>query len=134
MSVVVKKIMQGMAASIHAIGTKNDCPVLAFLGVLAEQNEREYSKIWALLERTINHGVPRNTEKCRVLKDTELFEFKTGGGVRIIAFWDAKRMIICTHGFMKKSQKTPKPEIEKAETGRKAYFTTKAAGKLVYEE
>jgi phage-related protein len=33
--------------------------------------------------------------------------------------------VVATHGFIKKSQKTPKAEIEKAEMIRKQYFKEK---------
>jgi phage-related protein len=35
-------------------------------------------------------------------------------------FYESKRQIIFTHGFVKKEQKTPKGEIEKAISIRKA--------------
>ena len=35
---------------------------------------------------------------------------------RLLAFWDKSddknTLVICTHGFIKKSQKTPRPEIK----------------------
>jgi phage-related protein len=31
-------------------------------------------------------------------------------------------MVVCTHGILKKTQKTPKKEIEKAERIRKQYL------------
>lgn len=37
---------------------------------------------------------------------------------RLLAFWDKRdnknTLVICTHGFIKKTQKVPKKEIEKA--------------------
>lgn len=38
---------------------------------------------------------------------------------------DTETFIIATHGIMKKSQKTPAKEIEKAEAIRKEYFKNK---------
>jgi phage-related protein len=44
---------------------------------------------------------------------------------RILAFWDSSEEkitnIICTHGFNKKSNKTPKQEIKKAEAIKNNY-------------
>lgn len=50
-----------------------------------------------------------------------------GIAYRLLAFWDTREnaLIITTHGFIKKSQKTPKSEIEKAERKRKEYFSRK---------
>ncbi len=43
---------------------------------------------------------------------------------RLFAFWDTRSgtLVIVTHGIEKKTQKTPKREIEKAEEFRKRYF------------
>ena len=46
---------------------------------------------------------------------------------RLFAFWDtsSSSIVIATHGFIKKTQKTPKKEIARAEEIRKQYFDTK---------
>ncbi|KAA3168335.1 type II toxin-antitoxin system RelE/ParE family toxin, partial [Akkermansia sp. BIOML-A61] len=48
---------------------------------------------------------------------------------RLLAFWDkdngTNTLVIATHGFIKKTQKTPPKEIAKAEDIRKAYFNSK---------
>ena len=38
---------------------------------------------------------------------------------------DAETLVIATHGFVKKTQKTPSKEINKAEAIRKLYFNSK---------
>lgn len=68
------------------------------------------------------------------LKSTSgLFEFRVRDEVkfyRMIAFWDGKgtekTLIVATHGFDKKSNKTPSKEIEKAEQIKKKYFNSKS--------
>lgn len=59
----------------------------------------------------------------------EIWEFRTlysKKHYRLFAFWDKTRktesLIIATHGIIKKTDKTPKGEIEKAEKIRKSYF------------
>ncbi|TGN03204.1 type II toxin-antitoxin system RelE/ParE family toxin [Leptospira dzoumogneensis] len=37
-------------------------------------------------------------------------------------FWATKNTLILTHGFQKKTQKTPAKEIERAEKYRNNYF------------
>lgn len=72
------------------------------------------------------------------VKDLELFkkiseniwEFCTlyqGMAYRLFAFWDkdGETLVIATHGLVKKSQKTPKKEIDKAERIRTEYFASK---------
>jgi phage-related protein len=58
-----------------------------------------------------------------------IFEFRVrefGKYYRLFAFWDNKNerqtLIVCTHGIIKKSNKTPKKEIGKAEKIKNQYF------------
>jgi phage-related protein len=65
------------------------------------------------------------------LPDTEgLWEFSADGPnhtYRLFSFWDnqgeMETLIICTHGLDKKTQKTPKADIAKAERIRREYFS-----------
>lgn len=79
-----------------------------------------------------------NISKSRYFIDKELFkklnddiwEFRTkyqGMTYRLLAFWDNEvgSLVIATHGFIKKTQKTPINEISKAEALRKEYFSNK---------
>lgn len=65
------------------------------------------------------------------LDDTDgIWEFRTlydGIQYRIFAFWDTDKdaIVLTTHGIIKKTQKTPPKEIEKAEAIRKDYFNSK---------
>lgn len=42
---------------------------------------------------------------------------------RIFCFFDGKSVIVLTHGFVKKTQKTPQREIKRAESFRREYLT-----------
>ena len=79
-----------------------------------------------------------NIKKSQVMNDPELFkkltdnvwEFRTlysGKAYRLFAFWDTNQnsLVIATHGIIKKTQKTPKKEIEKTEKIRKEYLEIK---------
>ena len=64
------------------------------------------------------------------LDGTDIWEFRTlykGIQYRLLAFWDtdAETLVIATHGFVKKTQKTPSKEINKAEAIGKLYFNSK---------
>lgn len=64
------------------------------------------------------------------LENSEIWEFRTlynGVQYRVFAFWDdnTDTLVITTHGIIKKTQKTPKKDIEKAESIRKEYFKNK---------
>lgn len=59
-----------------------------------------------------------------------LWEFRTlynGLQYRMLAFWDEqeKRLVVATHGFIKKTWKVPKKEINRAVALRKKYYETK---------
>lgn len=76
-------------------------------------------------------GGDMNTEFFKKLGKTDIWEFRAqfmGIAYRLLAFWDTREraLIITTHGFIKKTQKTPKNEIERAERKRKEYFNTKS--------
>lgn len=71
----------------------------------------------------------KDSELFSKLGNTDIWEFRTlfnGIKYRLFAFWDTEQnaVIIATHGIIKKTQKTPKKEIEKAEELRKDYFDT----------
>ena len=44
---------------------------------------------------------------------------------RVFSFFDEGQLVILVNGFQKKSRKTPKNEIEKAEKLKKQYFDEK---------
>ena len=59
-----------------------------------------------------------------------LYEIRVEAGsniFRVLSFFDEGQLIILLNGFQKKSQKTPKNEIELAEKLKKQYFDEKAA-------
>jgi len=64
--------------------------------------------------------------------ENEIWEFRTifnKKKYRLLAFWDKtdkkETFVIGTNGFIKKTQKTPKKEIKKAERIMKLYFEQK---------
>jgi phage-related protein len=81
-----------------------------------------------------------NIDKAKIKTDKELFkklkgeiwEFRTlykKTHYRIFAFWDKEdkdeTLVLTTHGIVKKTDKTPEKEIEKAEKIRLKYFELK---------
>ncbi|NGM63416.1 type II toxin-antitoxin system RelE/ParE family toxin [Sphingobacterium sp. SGG-5] len=81
-----------------------------------------------------------NIDKAKVKNDNELFkklkgeiwEFRTlfnKTHYRIFAFWDKENnqetLVLTTHGIIKKTDKTPEKEIDKAEQIRLKYFELK---------
>ncbi len=85
-----------------------------------------------------------NIWKSKQINDSELFkkltdeiwEFRTkylSMQIRLLAFWDktdkTNTLVISSNGFIKKTKKTPKEEIKKAEQIRNDYFKQKMEGK-----
>ncbi len=64
------------------------------------------------------------------VEDTDgLFEIRVEVGsniFRVFTFFDEGNLVILLNGFQKKTQKTPKNEIELAEKLKKEYFNEKA--------
>ena len=130
MGVVLRKVRSGRACKILSMGSDNACPLFEFFSQLRRDDINEFAKISALLDRTANHGVIKNEQKYRFFKREKVFEFKTRGGVRVMGFWDENQLIVCSHGFLKKRQKTPSGEIGRAVAARGEYFEAKVQGLL----
>ena len=80
-----------------------------------------------------------NKNRCSPLGEN-IFEFKTGPEkgkkLRVLWFYDAgepttRNRIICTHSFLKATQRTPPGEKARAVRIRKEYLEAKRAGKLI---
>jgi len=91
------------------------------------------------LDDKVRKKIIYNADKSRFIQDPKLFkkldsdiwEFRTKFikmQYRLLAFWDKRdnreTIVIATHGFIKKTQKTPKSEIEKAKQIMEFYFKT----------
>lgn len=75
-------------------------------------------------------GGEKNKELFKKLENTDIWEFRTlynGIAYRLFAFWDTGKdtLVVATHGIIKKTQKTPRKEITKAEAIMKQYFEFK---------
>jgi phage-related protein len=81
-----------------------------------------------LLERTAKEGPSRRTEVSHQIKD-EIYEF-IQGRLRVLWFYDEGQIVVCSHGFIKKSSKTPRSEIRRAEETRHRYFEDKEVGNI----
>jgi phage-related protein len=104
----------------------------------------EASEFLDQIEEKAREKIIYNIRKSQVINDSDLFkklnseiwEFRTlhmKMKYRLLAFWDkldkADTVVIATHGIIKKTDKVPHAEIEKAERIRKLYFEQKAKGK-----
>jgi phage-related protein len=91
-------------------------------------DQKHRAKIFQNLRRAQFNHDPKLFKK---LTD-EIWEFRTlyaGLQYRLLAFWDKTdkkhTLVLATHGFIKKTSKVDKKEIEKAERIRQDHFKNK---------
>ena len=97
-------------------------------------------EFFAELDEKSRDKILYNIDKARLYNNKELFkklkgeiwEFRTLYNrtyFRLFAFWDksnkGQTLVITTHGIVKKTDKTPEKEIERAEQLRQLYFKLK---------
>ncbi len=100
-----------------------------FEDFLKAQPTKVQDKIFKVLEiiETIEH-VPANYLKS-IRGSKGLFEirFQLGKNIwRVFCFFDEGKLVVLLNGFTKKTQKTPKAAIEKAEALMKKYYDLKS--------
>ena len=88
-------------------------------------DEKTQTKIYYVLDKASFLNDPSVFQK---LQD-DIWEFRVNHKtlqIRLLAFWDKrddnKTFVISTHGFIKKTRKVPKSQIEKAMKDMKRYF------------
>lgn len=81
-----------------------------------------------------NIDIAEQTKDPKLFKklEREIWEFRSkylGVQIRILAFWDKENnketLVLATHGFIKKTDRVPKKEIDKAVAIRAQYFESK---------
>ena len=99
------------------------------LDFLKSLDEKTRNKILQTFDRA---SLLLDPEVFKKLADTDIWEFRTYYNkqrYRVLAFWDKGEpidtLVIATHGFIKKTQKTPQKEINKALSIREQYFNSK---------
>ena len=103
---------------------KNACPVEDFLDSLDSKTAQKVTWVLKLIEdidivpRQYFQKLPDTADiwECRIQYSTMIY--------RILSFFDNGTLVL-THGFTKKTQKTPKSEIERAERYKADYVKRK---------
>lgn len=100
-----------------------------FMSSLPQKMQDKVAKLITYIETV--HNVPSTYLKH--IKGTKgLFELRARLSkdiVRVFCFFDEGRLVVLLSGFVKKTQKTPKDEIEKALRLMEEYYIEKDAGK-----
>ena len=98
------------------------CPIQEFLDFLPGKVAQKVTWVLSLLEDL--EVVPSSYFK-KLVGTEEIWECRVQFGsnaYRIFCFFVDNSVVMLTHGFVKKSQKTPKSEIEKAEAYRRDFL------------
>lgn len=100
----------------------NRIPVEEFLESLSDKQAEKV--LWVL--RVIKQLDRIPIEYFKKLESTnDIWEVRASSGnnaFRLLGFWHKSNFIVLTNGFRKKSQKTPKSEIELAESRKKDFL------------
>ena len=99
-----------------------DCPLEKYLDTLAPKLRVKTLRSIMLLEE---FGTDLRLPYSAPLEDG-LYELRSILGTditRVVYFFIVGNQAVLTHGFTKKTQKTPRSEIEKAKKYRQEYFT-----------
>ncbi len=92
---------------------------------IAEMPEKARAKMLYNIS-LVQSGV-KDVRIFKKISDTGIWEFRasnSGNEYRLLSFWDKnnKSLVVSTHGFDKKTQKTPKQEISHAEQIMNDYY------------
>jgi phage-related protein len=101
------------------------CPVEEFLDALSAKQAKKVTWVLKLLEELA--FVP-SQYFSKLENTTGIWEVRAqvGGDIfRILCFMDGNNVVVLTNGFQKKTQKTPRQEIDIAEQRKRDYLARK---------
>jgi phage-related protein len=118
----LREVLVGEVEQIYAIDLSDErpedgCPALDFYRD-ADQLVKRGARTALLntFRRHVNAGRFKSAGRLTKLEGTHsVWEFKTPHGARIFCFFGSAGRTILTHGFAKKSNKTPPQQIARAE-------------------
>jgi len=95
---------------------------------ISKLDEKTIKKVLYNIDNAEQTNDPRLFKKLQ----NDIWEFRTkysGQQIRLLAFWDKtnnqETLVFATHGFVKKSDKVPTNEINRASRIRETYFDHK---------
>jgi hypothetical protein len=127
----LRRVRRGQWDVLAMCGPRGECPLLDFLAGLEAHLEADGRAMLRVLWFAAEHGPPRNVEASHKITG-EIWEF-IAGRLRVLWFYDQGKLIVCSHGFLKRTRKIPSGEIERAHAAFDAYQKAKKAGTLKVE-
>ena len=123
---------QGQYTVFAVCDSRGNPVLLDFFSELGPNFQKDLDAMLQLLEACAVSGPSRNTEISHKIQG-EIWEF-IKGRLRVLWFYDQGRIVICTHGFIKKTRKTPARELNRAENMRQEYLTAKNEDNIIIQE
>ncbi|HWM92248.1 MAG TPA: type II toxin-antitoxin system RelE/ParE family toxin [Thermoanaerobaculia bacterium] len=128
----LRRVRRGQWDVLAICGPRGECPLLDFLASLEAQLEADGRSMLRLLSFAAQQGPPHNVEVSHKIAG-EIWEL-IAGRLRVLWFYDQGRLVVCSHGFVKRTRKTPPGEIQRAQAALDAYQAAKRAGSLKVED
>lgn len=123
--------------TVYAICTdENTCPLLDFIAGL---DGKRGAKVLSDLKEYVPYSTPADWSRTdfswRLRGSDAILEFrwptKRGGTPRVLWFYDQARILVCSHGLMKKTADLDPKEIQMAELWKARYLDARARGQLM---
>lgn len=111
------------------------CELIDYLDMIPANLESSKSQLLNIFEFVHEHG-PMKLSQARshwADEDNRVYEF-VANRLRVLWFYDESKLVICSHGFLKTTPKTPKKQSRKAALLRNRYFEEKVLGSLEFLE
>lgn len=124
----LRKLYESQYTLHAACDDRGNAQLLDFLEGLGSNLRSNRDGILNLLDRCAKHGPPRNKDLKHHLGDG-IFEL-IKGRLRVLYFTDKGKLIICSHGLIKKSGNIPRRDIEAAKRIRERYEQARATNQL----
>lgn len=126
----LRKLNEGAWTVAAPLEDDNSCEVLNALQILFDDPRTKgvaagFVAFWEQIDIQGPRRLGTDIYHC-VDDKNEIYEFIKGSH-RLLCFVSEGRLVICSHIFRKKSQKTPKSETKKAIALRKKYLEAHAA-------
>ena len=113
-----------VGAVCNARGT---CELLDFLETLPANMEAHKNRLINILEQVAENGPQHFKDNISHRADSKhnIWEFRAGR-IRVYWFYDSGRIIVCSHGIVKKSNTTASSDKKKARAAQIAYQEDKS--------
>ena len=128
----LRRVQRAVWEVLAVCGSRGDCPLLDFLADLEAGLAKDGRAMLRLLAFVAEQGPPRNVETSHKIAG-EIWEL-IAGRLRVLWFYDEGRLVVCSHGFVKRTRKTPAGEIERAQASCAAYRAAKQNASLKVED